>query len=157
MGSATAHLVGNVATDLKKSLDNPGHERVSFRVIANDRRREPETGNWVDGDEFSVTVVCWGALARGVAQSIRIGDPVAVSGKLVTRRYELDGQTRFATEVKAGQVAHDLSRGVASFTKRAGSTVAPADFIPGRVPEPAGTAPGSDEDAELASLLASAG
>ena len=38
MGSATAHLVGNVATEPKKSLDNPGHERVSFRVVATERR-----------------------------------------------------------------------------------------------------------------------
>jgi single-strand DNA-binding protein len=127
MGSATAQLIGNVATDLKKSLENQGHERVSFRVIANDRRRDA-AGIWVDGDEFAVTVVCWGALARGVAHSVKLGDPVLVSGRLVTRRYEVEGETKYITELKANVVGHDLSRGAATFQRQApGQSAEPAD------------------------------
>ncbi len=117
MGSAHIQLSGNVATKLKMSMDNPGHERVSFRVIANDRRFDATTNTWLDGDEFSVTVVCWGSLARGVAPSVMIGDPVVVTGKILNRRYEAEGETRYATEVKAVTVSHDLTRGTATFRK----------------------------------------
>jgi len=116
MGSATAHLVGNVATEPKKSLDNPGHERVSFRVLATERRPDG-AGGWMDGDQFGITVVCWGALAKGAATSIKLGDPVTVTGRLVDRRYEQDGEMQYATELKASQVGHDLTRGRASFSR----------------------------------------
>ncbi len=135
MGSATAHLVGNVATELKKSLENEGRERVSFRVIATERRRDA-AGIWVDGDEFGVSVVCWGVLARHVASSVRLGDPVLVSGRLATRRYEVDNETKYITELKANQVGPDLTRGRSTFQRQsqAGEAV--------EAPEPADSAVG---------------
>ncbi len=117
MGSAMAQVVGNVATELRTAMDNPGRERVSFRVIATERRRDPVSGTWLDGDEYAVTVVCWGALARGVAASVKLGDPVQVSGRLATRRWEADGETKFVTELKAVQVGLDLNRGRAAFQR----------------------------------------
>ncbi|WP_164479175.1 single-stranded DNA-binding protein [Nakamurella antarctica] len=117
MGSATVQLVGNVATELKISMENAGHERVSFRVIASERRFDAATNEWVDGDEFAVNVVCWGALARGVETSVRIGDPVVVTGRIISRKYEVEGVVRFATEVKAATVSHDLNRGTDTFRR----------------------------------------
>jgi single-strand DNA-binding protein len=116
MGSATAQLVGNVATELKKSLENAGHERVSFRVISTERRPDG-AGGWIDGDQFAVSVVCWGALARNVAQSVHLGEPVLVSGRLSTRKYEADGEVRYLTELRATQVGHDLARGRSVFSR----------------------------------------
>jgi len=116
MGAAFVQIAGNVGTEPKKSLDNPGRERASFRVIATERRQDA-TGTWVDGDQFAVTVVCLGRLAKGVADSVKLGDPVFVSGKMISRRYEMDGETHYATELKATQVGHDLSRGRATFVK----------------------------------------
>ena len=118
MGTAATQLAGNVATELKKSLENQGRERVSFRVIATERRRDPATGTWVDGDEFAVSVVCWGALARNVAHSVQLGDPVLVTGRLVTRRFELEGDTKYITELKAASVGHDLNRGRSTFQRQ---------------------------------------
>lgn len=117
MGSSVAHLVGNVATEVKASLENQGHERASFRLIATERRRDGVTGTWVDGDEFAVTVVCWGTLARNVSQSVRLGDPLLVTGRLTTRKYEVEGDTKYLTELRALQVGHDLSRGRSVFSR----------------------------------------
>ena len=116
MGSATAQLAGNIASEPRQSLDNPGHERVSFRLIANERKPDG-AGGWMDGDPFAITVVCWGALAKNAAKSLNKGEPLIVSGRLVQRQYELDGETKYATELKANQIGHDLSRGFSVFTK----------------------------------------
>ncbi len=133
MGSSVAHLVGNVATELRTSLENQGHERVSFRLIATERRRDAATGSWVDGDEFAVTVVCWGTLARNVAQSVRLGDPLMVAGRLTTRRFEADGETKYLTELRAIQLGHDLSRGRSVFSRASGAAAAaPLDGARGR-------------------------
>jgi single-strand DNA-binding protein len=121
MGMATVQLVGNVGTDLQRSLGNGTKDRVSFRLIANERYRDT-AGNWVDGDECAVNVTCWGALARGVAQSVRLGDPLVVAGRLSTRRYEVDGVTRYSTDVKASYVGHDLSRGTSNFQRQRAAT-----------------------------------
>jgi single-strand DNA-binding protein len=128
VGSASVQLSGNVATELKRSLDNPGHERVSFRLICNDRRRD-SSGAWADGDEYAVTVVCWGQLAKGVSASVALGEPLHVAGRLVNRRYEVDGESRMLTEVRATAVGHDLSRGTSVFQRAAAGSgsVAPAE------------------------------
>ena len=154
MGSSVAHLVGNVATELRASLDNPGHERVSFRLVATERRRDAATGAWMDGDEFAVTVVCWGALARNVAPSVRVGDPLMVTGRLTTRRYEAEGDTRWVTELRALQVGHDLSRGRGVFSRvsAAGSAAAPlheADADPHQATDRDRAAGGSDAVEEI--------
>ncbi len=141
MGSSVAHLVGNVATELRTSLDNPGHERVSFRLVATERRRDAATGTWGDGDAVAVTVVCWGALARNVAPSVRVGDPLMVTGRLTTRRYETENEMRYVTELRALQVGHDLSRGRAVFSRVSAGAAAPlpeADADPHQAAERAG-------------------
>ncbi|WP_111765309.1 single-stranded DNA-binding protein [Nakamurella deserti] len=152
MGSSVAHLVGNVATELRTSLENAGHERVSFRLIATERRRDAATGAWTDGDEFAVTVVCWGALARNVAQSVRLGDPLLVSGRLTSRRYEVEGDLKYVTELRAVQVGHDLSRGRSVFSRSAaavggtGTPLAEADADPHQAADRAAAGDGAVDE-----------
>jgi single-strand DNA-binding protein len=141
MGSSVAHLVGNVATELRTSLEKQGHERVSFRLVATERRRDAATGTWVDGDEFAVTVVCWAALARNVASSVRLGDPLLVSGRLTTRKFEAEGDTRYLTELRAIQIGHDLSRGRSVFSR---SSVGSAASVGSSAP--AGSSGDTDAD-----------
>lgn len=110
--SATLTVSGNVVADPKVtgSADTP--DRVVFRVVSNRRRRDIETGEWKQVGEVGINVVCWRRLARGVAQSLRKGDPVLVQGRLTERRYVgEDQQTRWMTELVADFVGHDLSQG----------------------------------------------
>ncbi len=117
--SAMLTICGNVVADPKVTGlgDNP--ERVSFRVIANHRRRDPQTGQWVPAGEYGMNVVCWRKLARGVAQCIHKGDPVLVMGRISERQYkDNDGNVRWHTEVTADFVGPDLSQGIAGrFTR----------------------------------------
>jgi single-strand DNA-binding protein len=87
-----------------------------------------------DGPTSFVTVLCWRTLADNVAVCLRKGEPVLVRGRLRVREYESkDGSRGTETEVDASSIGHDLSRGVAHFsrTRRApGETAAESAEAP---------------------------
>lgn len=112
-------LVGKVVSDpapFRFGEDGSGR-RCSFRLLAKERRRNAETGNWDDGDKMFVQVTCWRRLAEGVAASLRRGDRVMVIGRLYTREYETDAGTRVSVEVEGRAVGPDLSFCTASITR----------------------------------------
>ena len=121
-------LAGFVASEPSfKRLEN-GTSTAKLRVAYTERRFSRETGEWADGPTSFVTVLCWRTLADNVAISLRKGEPVVVRGRLRVREYEgKDGSSRIAVEVDASSVGHDLSRGVAHFSRTrraAGETAA---------------------------------
>jgi len=103
-------IVGNVTGDLKARRTADGVRVVTFRVASNERRFDRASQQWVDGDSLFMTVVCWRALAVGVMGSLAKGDPVVVTGRLYTRRYEVEGQRRSVVEMEATTVGPDLGR-----------------------------------------------
>jgi single-strand DNA-binding protein len=121
-------LAGFVASEPSfKRLEN-GTSTAKLRVAYTERRFSRETGEWADGPTSFVTVLCWRTLADNVAISLRKGEPVVVRGRLRVREYSgKDGSPRIAVEVDASSVGHDLSRGVAHFSRTrraAGETAA---------------------------------
>jgi single-strand DNA-binding protein len=151
-------LAGFVASEPSfKRLEN-GTSTAKLRVAYTERRFSRESGEWADGPTSFVTVLCWRTLADNVAISLRKGEPVVVRGRLRVREYSgKDGSPRIAVEVDASSVGHDLSRGVAHFsrTRRAvGETAAEnADALraggDGHTASPApgdGTVPGERTD-----------
>jgi len=105
-----------------------GASKVTLRIAYTERRFNRETGDWGDGPTSFVNVLCWRTLADNVAMCLRKGEPVVVRGRMRIREYEdKDGSPRSITEVEASQVGHDLSRGVAHFSRTrraAGETAA---------------------------------
>lgn len=102
--------VGRVATTVSSHQFADGTPKATFRLACTERRREWTSGNWVDGDTFFVTVICWRALADNVQASLRVGDPVMVRGRMHTREYETEGRRVFTTEMDASAVGPDLAR-----------------------------------------------
>lgn len=112
--TAVLTVAGNVVADPKVSGSAASPDRVTFRVVSNRRRRDPETGEWKQVGEFGINVVCWRRLARGVAQALRRGDPVVVQGRVTERKYtDENQQPHWLTELTADFVGHDLSQGYA--------------------------------------------
>jgi single-strand DNA-binding protein len=100
------------------------------------RRRDRETGEWTDGPTSFVTVQCWRALAENVHMSVHKGEPVLVTGRLQIRRFEdLEGAPRTAAEIEATSVGHDLTRGVAKFSRTRWPAAAEA-VVPSGEPGP---------------------
>ena len=116
MNAASVTLVGRAAAHPQVSVGSTG-DRVSFRVVATERYFDKAINDWVSGDEFGVTVVCWRTLGTAVLTTVRKGDPVIVSGRIATRRFEKDGSTQYYTEVKADFVGLDVAKAGSRFTR----------------------------------------
>jgi single-strand DNA-binding protein len=114
---ASVTIVGRAGNNPQVTMGTTG-ERVNFRVIATERRFDKALDDFVDGDQFGVTVVCWKTLAAAVLSSVRKGDPVLVSGRITTRRFEKNGVTQYFTEVKADFVGLDVAKSATRFTRK---------------------------------------
>jgi single-strand DNA-binding protein len=90
---------------------------ASFRIASTSRRFDRATQRWVDSGQLFLGVSCWRELGTNAAVSLHKGDPVIVSGKLSTRTYEKDGQSRSVCELEALAVGPDLARGTAVFRR----------------------------------------
>ncbi len=127
MNETYVTFVGNVATDIRSTHSRGGVPITSFRLASTTRRFERGKG-WSDVDTIFVTVVCWRQLAEHAASSFSKGEPVIVTGRLRMRQWTSDdGRTGTAVELEAVAAGHDLSRGVAAFTRAAPRSAEPAD------------------------------
>jgi single-strand DNA-binding protein len=113
---AQLSVVGYVASEPEYSLVGNGIPKLTMRVAWTTRRREPSTGEWIDGNTSFVRVTCWRRLADNLATCLRKGDPVLLRGRLDVRPFTgKDGVRRVSVDVDANSLGHDLSRGVARF------------------------------------------
>jgi single-strand DNA-binding protein len=115
---AQLSVTGYVANEPEYSVVGNGIPKLTMRVAWTTRRREPSTGEWVDGNTSFVRVTCWRRLADNLATCLRKGDPVLLRGRLDVRPFTgKDGVRRVSVDVEANSLGHDLSRGVAGFRR----------------------------------------
>ncbi len=135
---------------------------ANFRVATTSRSFSRDLGRWVDGSTLYLRVACWRRLAENVAESLRRGDPVMVTGNLSTQSYQAaDGSRRWSYEVEASSVGPDLTRGTVTFVRAQRSagqfevteSADQPEFLD--VEEPAGS--GTSAEALGAAALAAAG
>lgn len=117
MNETHVTFVGNIATEIRSTRSRDGVPIASFRIASTTRRFERGKG-WADADTIFVTVVCWRQLAEHAASSFSKGEPVIVTGRLRMRQWSAeDGRSGTAVELEAVAAGHDLSRGIAAFTR----------------------------------------
>lgn len=133
MNETLVTVVGNVATEPEMHTTTAGVGVVRFRLATSARRWDAESGAWTDGAASFYTVRAWRTLAGHVKESVGLGEPLVVHGRLKIREDEHDGRRHTAAEIEAVAVGHDLARGVARFSR----TSAP----PATLPEPAAPPP----------------
>jgi single-strand DNA-binding protein len=97
-------ITGNLTRDPELRSTPGGTSICSLRVAVNSRRKDAETGQWVDKPNyFDVTV--FGAQGDNCAQYLSKGRPVAVEGRLNWREWEAqDGSKRQAVDIIADAV-----------------------------------------------------
>lgn len=117
-------VVGNVATAPEMQVTATGVGVTRFRLATTERRYDAERGAWSDGATSFYTVRAWRNLAGNLKESVGLGEPLVVQGRLRIRDEEVDGRRFLSAEIEANAVGHDLSRGVAVFT-RGSATPAP--------------------------------
>jgi len=118
MYETTVTLLGRLATTVTQVTFNDGGLKASFRLASTERRFDRGQQTWVDGAQLFLSVVCWRSLADRVVATLRVGDPVIVSGRLRSREYEKDGQVHRVLEVEATSIGPDLARCAAAVLRR---------------------------------------
>ncbi|AWS45864.1 hypothetical protein DKM19_35800 [Streptosporangium sp. 'caverna'] len=119
-------LTGNVAAPPRQHTFPDGSRVTSLKVASTSRYFDRENQQWRNGDTTYFGVRCFRGLADNVAQSIHLGQPIVVQGRLRIREFTHEGERRFMAEVEANSLGHDLRWGLGSFAKpqRGGATPA---------------------------------
>lgn len=103
------NISGNLTRDPELRATASGTQVLSFGVAVNDRRRNPQTGEWEDYPNF-VDCTMFGTRAEAVSRYLSKGSKVAIEGKLRYSSWERDGQRRSKLEVIVDEIEF-MSRG----------------------------------------------
>lgn len=96
-------LTGNLTRDPDLRVTQTGMPVLSFGIAVNDRRRNPQTGEWEDYPNF-IDCTMFGRRAESVTKFLSKGIKVAIEGKLRWSQWEKDDEKRSKIIV----IAHDL-------------------------------------------------
>ena len=96
-------ISGNLTRDPEMRATQSGTQILSFGVAVNDRRRNPQSGEWEDVPNF-IDCVVFGNRANALQRFLTKGMKVAIEGKLRWSHWEKDGQKRSKIEVIVDEV-----------------------------------------------------
>jgi single-strand DNA-binding protein len=97
-------ITGNLTKDPELRHIGGGTPVCELRVAVNSRRKDGQSGQWVDKPNY-FDVVVWGAQGENCANYLNKGRPVAVEGRLDWREWEAkDGGKRQAVQIVANSV-----------------------------------------------------
>ena len=129
---------GNATAEPEFRFTPNGACVANFTVAVNRKRYNKQTGAYEDDGTDFYRVAAWNRgkakLAENVAESVRKGASVIVTGELVSRTFEKDGQNRTVWEVKASDVGVSLQWDVARVSMQARSDVRPPADSPWATP-----------------------
>ena len=97
------NISGNLTRDPEMRATQTGTQILTFGVAVNDRRRNPQTGEWEDYPNY-IDCVVFGNRAESLSRFLSKGTKVAVEGKLRWSQWERDGQKRSKIEVIVDEV-----------------------------------------------------
>lgn len=96
-------ISGNLTRDPELRRTQSGMAILGFGVAVNDRRRNPQTGEWEDYANF-IDCTMFGTRGEALSNILTKGMKVAVEGKLRWSQWERDGQKRSKIEVIVDEV-----------------------------------------------------
>jgi len=95
-------IIGNLGRDPEMRYTASGVAVTQFSVAVNRNSRD-ESGEWKEETEW-FRIVIFREPAERAAERLRKGSKVYVEGRIQTRQYEKEGQTRYITELLAERV-----------------------------------------------------
>ena len=96
-------ISGNLTREPELRRTQSGMAILNMGVAVNDRRKDPQTGEWADYANF-VDCVLFGKRAEALSNSLAKGMKVAIEGKLRWSQWEKDGQKRSKLEVTVDEI-----------------------------------------------------
>lgn len=110
MSINSVNISGNLTRDPELRHTTGGTAILNFGVAVNDRRKNPQTGEWEDYPNF-IDCIMFGTRAESVSRFLHKGVKIAAEGKLRYSSWEKDGQRRSKLEVVVDDIefmsAHD--------------------------------------------------
>ena len=91
-------ISGNLTRDPDLRQTASGMAILSFGVAVNDRRKNPQSGEWEDYANY-IDCTLFGNRANSLSNILTKGMKVAIEGKLRWSQWERDGQKRSKIEV----------------------------------------------------------
>lgn len=91
-------ISGNLTRDPELRMTTGGTQVLSFGIAVNDRRRNPQTGEWEEYPNF-IDCTMFGNYAESMSRVLAKGMKVTIDGKLRYTAWERDGQKRSKVEV----------------------------------------------------------
>lgn len=99
MSINSVSISGNLTRDPETRATASGMPVMTFGVAVNDRRRNPQTGEWEDYPNF-IDCTMFGTRAEAVGRYLAKGTKVAIGGKLRYSSWQAkDGSKRSKLEV----------------------------------------------------------
>lgn len=103
MGINSVNISGNLTRDPELRRTAGGTAVLTIGVAVNDRRKNPQTGEWEDYPNF-VDCTMFGTRAEKLSGILGKGSKVAIGGKLRYSSWEKDGQRRSKLEVIVDEI-----------------------------------------------------
>src|SRR5690606_28512415 len=116
-GDTQITVVGNLTGDPELRFIQSGAAVVNFTVASTPRTFDRQSNEWKDGETLFMRCSLWREAAENVAESLTKGMRVIVTGRLVSRSYEANGEKRTVTELQVDEVGPSLRYATAKVTR----------------------------------------
>jgi single-strand DNA-binding protein len=143
-GDTIITVIGNLTDAPELRFTPSGVAVANFTVASTPRAFDKATNEWKDGDTLFLRTSFWRQQAEHIAESLKKGDRVVVTGRLVQRSYETkEKEKRTVYELQGEEVGASLL--FRSFVHGAGGKSRAAEGGKVSEPDPWATAQGSDQ------------
>jgi len=116
-GDTQLTVVGNLTGDPELRFIQSGAAVVNFTVASTPRTFDRQSNEWKDGETLFMRCSLWREAAENVAESLTKGTRVIVTGRLVSRSWEANGEKRTVTEMQVDEVGPSLRYATAKVTR----------------------------------------
>ena len=146
-GETPITIVGNLVEDPELKFTSSGIAVAKCRVASTPRSFDKTANEWKDGEPLFMACTIWRQPGENVAESLKRGDRVVVTGRLRQRSYETQqGEKRTVVELEVDEIGPSLRYATAKVQKMqrsGGNSTRPVETVndPFATPEPARTAP----------------
>jgi single-strand DNA-binding protein len=133
-------LVGNLTADPDLKYTSNGAAVENFTVASTPRTYDKARGEWVDGEPLFMRCSLWREAAENVAESLKRGQRVIVTGKLKSRSYDKDGVKKTVVELEVEDIGPSVRYAVVVTDKKGAAKPKPVED------DPWGAAPANSTD-----------
>ncbi len=116
-GDTSITVIGNLTGDPELRFISSGAAVVNFTVASTPRTFDRQANEWKDGETLFMRCSLWREAAENVAESLTKGMRVIVTGRLVSRSWETNGEKRSVMEMQVDEVGPSLRYATAKVTR----------------------------------------